>query len=410
MEQLNSRNTKPKSKEQLAFPPLIRRNNSNNYNHFHLQMYTTLLLLLLGSPIILSSYTTLIHIEIMDRIVEEFLRERYCVDVKLFATQVIENENVVCRTCRKPILLGAVFHYRGMYFHISCLNNVPTNHKALLFHFGFRTRHGPFIFTEEVKNDCKEDVNVVCFGCEKPVSGAEYKCSTSHCNLLLHKSCLDLPPQVQQHPFHHPNHTLSLVKPQKKYCNACGKSCNAYPFYHCSECDFNLDTLCATRLQINNIDGCQHSFISLFNQIQFICQACGEEGKDLSFLCSICQLLIHGKCARFPHIIKIPSHDHSLTLTYSLRQVKKHTGLFCKLYYQRVKAKYATYYCQECNYVAHLACAFKYEENVYFKLLPEESEDLATNVMEVERAGQIRHFSHQHDLILSNEEMSCLYS
>jgi hypothetical protein len=132
MEQLNSRNTKPKSKEQLAFPPLIRRNNSNNYNHFHLQMYTTLLLLL-GSSIILSSYTTLIHIEIMDRIVEEFLRERYCVDVKLFATQVIENENVVCRTCRKPILLGAAFHYRGMYFHISCLNNVPTNHKALCF-------------------------------------------------------------------------------------------------------------------------------------------------------------------------------------------------------------------------------------------------------------------------------------
>ena len=292
-----------------------------------------------------------------------------------------------------------------MYFHISCLNNVPTNHKALLLHFGYSGRHDPFIFTEEVKNDDKEDVNVVCFGCEKPVSGAGYKCSTSHCNLLLHKSCLELPPQVQQHPFHHPNHTLSLVKPQKKYCNACGKSCNAYPFYHCSECNFNLDMSCATRSQVNNLDGCQHSFISFFNKIQFICQACGEEGKDLSSLCSSCQLLIHSKCARFPHIIKIPSHDHSLTLTYSLRQVKEHTGLFCKLCYQRVKAEYAVYYCQECSYMAHLACAFKYEENVYLKLLHEESEDLATNVMEVERAGQIRHFSHRHDLFLSNKEL-----
>ncbi|XP_059460235.1 uncharacterized protein LOC132189510 [Corylus avellana] len=339
-------------------------------------------------------------------IIEDLLRKGYYYDAEVYATWLGEGEEAVCRTCRKPIL-GATFTLEStdeMYFHISCLNNVPTNHKALLLHFGLRN-HDPFIFTEEVKNDGKEDVNLVCFGCEKPVSGAGYKCSTSDCNLLLHKSCLELPPQIQQHPFHHSNHTLYLVEPQEKLCNACGKNCNAYPFYQCSECDFNLDFTCATRSQINYTD-CQHTFISLFQQIQFTCHACGEEGKEFASQCSICQLLIHSKCTGFSRIIQITSHDHSLTLTYSLHQVKEHNRLFCKLCYQKVKAEYAAYFCQECSYVVHLACAFKYKKAVHFTWLPEESVDLATTVKEVEGVQEMRHFGHQHDLILSNEELT----
>jgi hypothetical protein len=226
--------------------------------------------------------------------------------------------------------------YKNLYCHFSCLN-APTNYKALLFHFGFG--HRRLIFTEEVKSDGKEDV--LCLGCEKPVLGPGYKCSTSDCNLLLHQSCVELSPQIQQHPFH-PNHTLVLVKPEnKKYCNVCGKNCNTYPFYRCSECDFNLDITCAaTRPRINNIDDCQHAFIPFFQKNQFTCKACGEEAKEYSAsLCSICQLLIHRKCARFPRIISISRHDHSLALTYSLGQVKEHldNNVFCRFCYQRVK-------------------------------------------------------------------------
>ncbi|XP_059460241.1 uncharacterized protein LOC132189517 [Corylus avellana] len=337
-------------------------------------------------------------------IIQDFLGRRYFFDAELWATSVEKYEKVVCRTCRKPIL-GAAFYYwgRDMYFHISCLN-VPTNHKALLLHFSpwLYDPHGPFIFTEEVKNDGKEDVNdVVCFGCEKPVSGAGYKCSTSQCNLVFHKSCLELPLSIE-YPFH-PNHVLALVKPPKKHCNACSKNCNAYPFYRCDECDFNLDFTCATHSQINiNTDNCQHTFISLSKHFQFTCEACGEEGNEFASHCSICQLLVHTKCAGFSRIIRITSHDHSLTLTYSLHQVKEHNDIFCNLCYQKVKTKYAAYYCKECNYVAHLACAFKYEEYVDLKIMREESE---TNVMEVEGAKQIQHFSHRHDLIFSNKEL-----
>jgi hypothetical protein len=129
------------------------------------------------------------------------------------------------------------------------------------------------------------------------------------------------------------------------------------------------------------------------------------EGKEIASLCSICQLLIHGECARFPPTIWITRHDHSLSLTYSLRQVIEHNKVFCKLCYEKVKTEYAAYYCQECGYVAHLACAFQYKKSAQLMWLPEKSIDLATDVSEkVEGAKKIQNFSHQHDLILSNEE------
>jgi hypothetical protein len=341
------------------------------------------------------------------QVIESFLEIKYYYRADVWARRVSEDAKVVCTTCLKPISGTAIFYWgRRLFFHISCLN-APAKDKALMLHFGdYGVRHGGMMFTEEVKNEGKEDV--VCLGCEKPVFGPGYKCSTSsQCNLALHQSCVELPPEIQQHPFH-PNHTLVLAEEsQKKYCSACCKNCDTYPFYSCSECNFNLDFVCATRPRnFFNIHDCQHAFNFFYSQIQFTCQVCGEEGKELASLCSICQLLIHGECARFPRTIWITRHDHSLSLTYSLRQVKEHNNVFCKLCYEKVKIEYAAYYCQECGYMAHLACAFEYKKGAHLTWLPEKSIDVATNATEkVEGVEKIRHFSHQHDLILSNVEL-----
>ncbi|XP_059460180.1 uncharacterized protein LOC132189459 [Corylus avellana] len=341
--------------------------------------------------------------EIMEQALEHFLR-RVWYNSALEVSEVRNDDEVVCVVCQKPILGPAFEHqFKNLWCHLSCLN-APTNYKALLFHIGFE--HDRLIFTEEVKSDSKEDV--VCLGCEKLVLGPGYKCSTSNCNLLLHQSCVELSSEIQQHPFHS-NHTLVLVEPDYRYCNVCGKNCNRYPFYRCNECNFNLDITCAAnRPQINNIDDCQHAFIPFFRKNQFTCSACGEEAKELPSLCSICQLLIHSKCARFPRIISILKHHHSLALTYSLGQVKERLDniIFCRLCYQKVKTEYSAYYCQECGYVAHLECAFEDGESENLMFLPRVSDDLVTDVMEVEGAMQIQHFSHQHDLIIGNEELA----
>jgi hypothetical protein len=78
--------------------------------------------------------------------------------------------------------------------------------------------------------------------CDEQVEGPGYKCSTSECNFRLHKSCAQLPRQIQCHPSH-PNHVLILSLPRlnSSNCNACGKWCRTCLFYTCDECDFNLD-------------------------------------------------------------------------------------------------------------------------------------------------------------------------
>jgi len=53
-----------------------------------------------------------------------------------------------------------------------------------------------------------------------------------------------------------------------------------------------------------------------------------------------------------------------------------------------------------------VAYAFEYEKSAHLMWLPEKLVDLAANITkEVEGVGQRQHFSHQHDLILSNEEL-----
>lgn len=53
-----------------------------------------------------------------------------------------------------------------------------------------------------------------------------------------------------------------------------------------------------------------------------------------------------------------------------------------------------------------MAYTFEYEKSAHLMWLPEKLVDLEANIAkEVEGVGQRQHFSHQHDLILSNEEL-----
>jgi hypothetical protein len=174
-----------------------------------------------------------------------------------------------------------------------------------------------------------EFLEVVCGVCEEPPSGLGNKCSV--CNFLCHKSCFELPEEIQ-HPLH-PNHTLRIRGPwgtRSSYCAACVKRCGRCFSYWCKrdDCDFSLDTKCASRWRVINKDDCQqHAYVPILKQIQFTCEACGEEGKDVICLyCTICQLLTHPKCASIPRTINI-THRHPLTLTYSVHQVKERANI-----------------------------------------------------------------------------------
>ncbi|XP_030958473.1 uncharacterized protein LOC115980349, partial [Quercus lobata] len=97
---------------------------------------------------------------------------------------------------------------------------------------------------------------------------------------------------------------------------------------------------------------------------------------------------------------------------------------FCQLCVQKVNTNYGFYYCSKCDFVAHLDCAADYRnrENINLQELKEgENEDpeldqsvgsaayKVKNIKEredgTEIAIEIRHFSHEHGLKLSDDEV-----
>jgi hypothetical protein len=323
------------------------------------------------------------------------------------------NNKDVCWLCEESVLGVSAYKCLECSFlqHKSCSAiKMPVKHNL-------RDRHH-LMFIEELGNAGNEEV--VCPGCEEQVFGPAYKCSIPGCSFLLHRPCTELP-HVIQHPVHS-KHTLFLRVPsESNYCDACRKCCSRCFLYRCSPCDYDLDVKCRSRWRINAENCHQHAFVPTLTKIQFTCQVCGEERKDIAYLCSICQLLVHSKCARFRRTVEVFIHNHSLTLTYSLPQYKEHNNIFCKLCYKKVNTEYATYSCRECSYIAHLNCATACNElSKSLGLQQRVFDDDSTlfvhlvegvKLVEEERASprEMEHFSHpqgpQHYLILRDEEL-----
>ncbi|XP_062145753.1 uncharacterized protein LOC133853752 [Alnus glutinosa] len=255
----------------------------------------------------------------------------------------------------------------------------------------------------------------VCWRCDKPVLGSAYTCFVSECGFVIHTSCIQ---QFKSHQINHPlhpDHTLSLQRRDSNRCDACCRSHNSSSFYKCDSCNFQLDVECANHFPINPNDCHRHEFSPIWKQIQFNCEACGEEITNFAYrVCNICKLLVHDRCAKFPRTLKIKPHNHLLKLIYSPHEIKKRPNMmFCRICYDKVSTEYAAYYCQKCSYVVHLQCVERYKD-IYKEESPGTSESVpneATHLIKAlsqsEDGGphpqEIQHFSHQkHKLIICN--------
>jgi hypothetical protein len=264
----------------------------------------------------------------------------------------------------------------------------------------FSHEEHPLMLVEEFENDGENEV--VCSGCEKSVScGPAYNCS--QCKFFLHKSCAELPPEIQ-HPVH-PNHTLLLQAPvsEDRYCDACGRRFKSCFSYRCDSCNFDLDIECVSAsLPTKLDDGHQHEFVPIFQQFHFTCELCGEDRNNIAAqVCRICQLLADTLCALKPSTIKLTADRHLLTLIYSLGKViKEHDDLLCKLCYKKLNPNYAGYYCQKCDFVAHLKCTPRARRTIDSSIDPIEDIDFEEDE-ELEELEELQHFDHEHKLIIS---------
>ncbi|CAN8276959.1 unnamed protein product [Cochlearia groenlandica] len=159
----------------------------------------------------------------------------------------------------------------------------------------------------------KEEDEIVCSGCELDLIGQAFKCIKSECDFFLHKSCFDLPSEINHKS--HKDHPLTLLY-------------------------FPPDD----------------SYI-------YTCHACDQYGSGFTYHCSKCKYNLHVGCANFHETIECEDHEHPLVLLYCTPS-KGHEGTIftCSACEDTISEDLWVYYCKECDYGTHVHSCATYED------------------------------------------------
>ncbi|KAL9462207.1 hypothetical protein AB3S75_000248 [Citrus x aurantiifolia] len=258
----------------------------------------------------------------------------------------------------------------GLYFHVQCgspppptSTEVQDNEREKIKH----SSHKHLLFLIENKRNDK----IICVACEKNIQANHPAYGCHHCEFYLHKSCVELPREIQ-HPFH--RHPLSLPSPYpEKYqeCDACHKHYYAFS-YSCQDCDFNLDLDCSLRLPSIKLRSHKH-VLTLFKKLYDTADCDSRSGcvigqnkstplDDCYLRCVACNFNLHLLCCRLPKSFKHDCHQHPLTLKDNFIHLfvddfedEEYCCDFCEA---RRNARECVYHCEKCDFVVDLDCVF----------------------------------------------------
>ncbi|GLU11019.1 hypothetical protein SLE2022_277910 [Rubroshorea leprosula] len=262
--------------------------------------------------------------------------------------------------------------------------------------------HGhPLILVEDTEFQTKGEV---CPGCREPMYKSSPFYSCPNCRFLLHKKCAELPLKIN-HPNHRKHPLMLLAKPpphqEKCSCNLCSNSWKEGFVYYCSICEFGFkaaDPISPTIIAETH----EHRLILCSGTISFVCEACGNHGSRVCFTCAECSLIVHTGCTSLPRTIKIVRHPHRLSHIYFFQDKEEAGNRECNICHDEINLGYGSYYCADCKDFAHVNCALDdLLEDAESKL----SDDLTviSPAFQQIKPGEIKHFSHKHNLILSDD-------
>ncbi|XP_027080687.2 uncharacterized protein [Coffea arabica] len=232
----------------------------------------------------------------------------------------------------------------------------------------FSHEEHPLILCELQKENDDGSIDqksAVCYGCQEQISDSTAYCCF-RCDFFLHKRCAELPRQIR-HPMHS-QHDLVLLRNPTYFsggcsCNACGQGGWKYFTYHCSLCKFDLDVSCAILDQREIKLDCHDHPLREQRPATFYCNACREDVKDSSYLCTVCPFWIHKKCALLSSTVKHKDHNHSLLLAYSLPPGFRSFRQQCFVCWKKVHPSDWVYYCGPCRYFVHVTCVVISQED-----------------------------------------------
>ncbi|KAL5543134.1 hypothetical protein UlMin_010844, partial [Ulmus minor] len=210
----------------------------------------------------------------------------------------------------------------------------------------------------------KHEDGIKCYSCQLPCSGPTYTCKT--CKYFFHKSCMELPPEIQQ-PLH-PHHPLKrhILRPfQTLSCESCHEN---FPFivFQCNKCNFNLCPQCISLKPTIKHQQHNHPLCLVDNKDKYLhhCDGFGtycrqvvvpNEDKRYVLRCVECDFNLHLLCGRLPCIIKHECHVHPLNFVDSVVEDDSNE-FYCDACEKGRDPRVCLYYCADCNYKVHLRC------------------------------------------------------
>ncbi|XP_074332637.1 uncharacterized protein LOC141670603 isoform X2 [Apium graveolens] len=203
-------------------------------------------------------------------------------------------------------------------------------------------------------------VDAACNLCSKTIIGCPtLSCDNNHAdclNFYLHKSCAQLTTHLNYH--QHNKHSLALDSTCPYRCDGCYRIADSFS-YRCDDCDFDVCVVCVLeQRELHHIGHEEHTLTLMKREALFMCDACGDEAKDSSYVCIPCEFWIHEKCAMSPLIIPdTVYHDHPLHLVYSIPDMHRYFERMCAICEKLVSVNRWLYYCHKCTFFVHMNCA-----------------------------------------------------
>ncbi|XVF51803.1 hypothetical protein PTKIN_Ptkin04bG0213600 [Pterospermum kingtungense] len=252
----------------------------------------------------------------------------------------------------------------------------------------------PLILTELVEEREVFD-QFHCSGCDESISGPIYGCSD--CDFYLHKSCAELPKEIQN--FFHPCPLLlkSLSYSYGHICDACSKGIFGFGYACSGRCDFDMHVKCALRPTIES-EGEEliqhftdwHALKRLVDGIggkkylEVRCGICNKlccgSSNSCAYGCEECNFFVHYSCmSNIPRQINHLFHPSCPLLLFAAPFSHLVLGSGCASCGKRGPGLF--FRCQKCLFQLDVECA----------LLP---------TIDSKDADKIQHSAHQHPLAL----------